>query len=275
MSNQTETINAKTNVSVLLPFQSISNIRDMAGIENREGRLVKKGCLFRSASLHHASDLDLNTLEGLGLSDVVDLRTSAEVMMEPDRLLPSMALHNFHVLTEKDGKKAAGSDEQMVKEAVDDLPLLLEQLYREMISSKSGQKAWRDYFDVLLDAKGGVLWHCTQGKDRTGIAAALLLLALDVAEESVLADYLSTNAYLKDQYEAKKERITGIFGTRETKMLKDLEAYMTVRPEYFAAAKDEAVKGWGSWQGYLTEALGVDDNKRERLKEKYLFQPED
>jgi protein-tyrosine phosphatase len=128
---------------------------------------------------------------------------------------------------------------------------------------------FRDWLHGLVDtADGSQIFHCTAGKDRTGLAAALFLLSLGVPEDQVMTDYLASNVYLADKNEKSlwKMRIFSL-GRADTEGVKPM---MEVRRGYLQAAFDTMRTDYGSIDNYLREGLGVDDAFREQLRARYL-----
>lgn len=260
-----------TEISVYLPFASIHNCRDLGGITNREGKYIVPGQLFRSANLAHASKHDLLTLEFMNLRHVIDLRTPEEVLLAPDRLPETATLTSDSVYKERDLSHSAGGQFKLIKEAADDMAEVFEQLYVDMINDPDSQQAWRVFFAMLLESEGPLLWHCTQGKDRTGIACALLLHALDVEEELIVDDYLQTNLYTCAQDLQDKQEVNIILRHALRKVVDaDIDSALLAKKAYYDKAQQAIVQGWGSWQGYLRNAIGLQDRDFERLKTKYL-----
>ncbi len=260
----------ENEVSVHLPFKTILNCRDLAGITNRKGQIIKPSRLIRSASLGHADRHDLQTLSNLDIDEIVDLRTEVEKLASPDRTIEPMQEHHFPVFHEKDLKNAAGSQKAMIHEAADQSRLFMQEVYRQMIVSEDAIKAWKNFFQLLLNSKNGVLWHCTQGKDRTGIAAILLLTALDVDEKTIIDDYMQTNLYMTRKAEMDHMVLKSLLHKHEVLADQDIETYMFAHEDFYQAAKAAAVEGWGSFEGYLRKAIGLTDDDFRKLADLYL-----
>jgi len=111
--------------------------------------------------------------------------------------------------------------------------------------------------------KGAVVYHCSAGKDRTGWATAVLLTALGVPRETVMADYLASNGYLVEKNRA-------MFSAMPPQQAAKLEPVFTVRAAYLNAAFDEVDKRYGSFDRYLKEGLGLDAVALARLRARFL-----
>lgn len=261
------------NVSVLLPFDTIPNLRDLGSMTAfDQEKMVKPGLLFRSSCLHHASDENLETLNNMNLENVVDLRTPVERDVMPDRLIRTWNLYELPVLKEKAAAEAFGGTGKMLVSAVKTMDSTIEDLYRQMIVNPEAIETWKAFFRVLLhsDEGRGTLFHCSEGKDRTGMAAGLLLHALDVPEEAIEQDYLQTNidaAGLIDHDENMASSIT----ERHALLREDLTDFLTAKKGYYNAAQNAVKEGWGSWKGYLKEAVGLTDEDFSALQNRYLM----
>lgn len=253
-------------VDLPVPAKSIHNLRELAGILTRDGRVLKKGLLFRSADLHHASTEDLLLLDNLGLKRVADLRTQWEIDAAPDVLEKDWTLIHLPVLHEETMSASEHGQLQLLKLAADDPFGMVEEAYREIMISKAGISAMKKFFGLLLESDEPILWHCTQGKDRTGMAAALLLHALNVDEKLIEEEYLQTNLYvdsvihnmnvLEDRLFARE------FGTLDA-------AFSYAWPQYYASAAQAVLSEYGGWNGYLKNALGLSDEDLALLRERY------
>lgn len=256
--------------SVYLPFKTIRNCRDLAGMKTRSNKAVKPGLLLRSAHLGHADEQDLLTLYNLGIRDVIDFRTDGEVLMSPDRPVPG-GLH-FHdpVYREKDLKNEAGGQIKFLEETVMDSRKVLIDGYIGAIRNADSIEAWKTFFDILLKAEGGVLFHCTQGKDRTGIAAMLIETALDVEPSLILDDYMQTNLYTENEAAEDRLMAARVLGHHTRLAREDIDTFLLAHEDCFQAVNTTILEGWGSWKNYLREAIGLSEEDLHTLQNKYL-----
>lgn len=248
-----------TVVSQPLGLASIENLRDMGGIRTRGGRLIRDHMLLRSANLHKASEQDLQTLDTIGLRHVIDLRTSEERHMEEDHLLPDWQYHWLPVFTET--REFA----RQMKGIVADPGTFIESIYPQMITSDQAVTCWRHCFALLLDEPGTTLWHCTQGKDRTGGLAALILASLDVPDELIVADYLETNLFMPAVSPKLERQVRKLLGPRGQG---DLNQFLIAAPAYMRAFM-HAADQYGGLRGFLRERVGLTDADVRRLRDLY------
>lgn len=211
------------------------NARSLDGLATSDDHVIAHGVLFRSDSLSALSEAGVAALAELGIGTVVDLRTDAERARAGD-VLPddgSVSLITLPVLggaMDEMVKQLLPSGEAQMQVSPDQLTALLDQiptlekLYPEILASSAHQfvALARAVIDAAGTDRPGVIFHCTAGKDRTGLAAALLLSAASVPRETIVADYTETEANLAGPFaEALTGLITG-FGLPLTPALREL-----------------------------------------------------
>jgi protein-tyrosine phosphatase len=242
-----------------LHLKSAPNFRDVGGYRTADGRWVRMGVAWRSDQLDRLSDADLAVLARLAPEVVVDLRTDAERRHGADRLPPGAhgLVEDVMADSPPDTRRlmAAGSPEASADFLVD--------ANRRFVAAASARRAYSGLLDRLANTPGHVVYHCTAGKDRTGWASAVLLTALGVPRETVIADYLASNAYLVEKNRA---ALAGLPPERAAA----LDPLMTVRRAYIEAAFAEVDRQYGSFDRYLKDALGIDEAALARLKARFL-----
>lgn len=239
-------------------FDGIRNARDLGGIPAADGRRVKPGRLLRGAGLERASDADLERLrEEYHLRHVIDLRDPGERASHPNRPVPGAEEHGFPVLDKLPPRTP--------RDQLPDFDALFRGIYADMACSDAAAAAYTKLFRVLLDCpEGAVYFHCTQGKDRTGVAALLILTALGADEETAKADYFLSNVGLKDAM-AEPGSMGARPWPRET-----MEKLFFVFPETLNVYLGLIAERWGGLDGYLRGAIGLTDAQRAQLKRDYL-----
>ena len=154
-----------------IELRSVGNIRDLGGTGMKNGSVIRRGCLIRSAHLGYAAQADIQLLrDEHRLSKIIDLRTGGERSELPDH-----------------------SHETQQKQS--DIPRM-EDLYRFIMTDADSVAGFRNVLKAIFThdyRKGSVLWHCTEGKDRCGMTTALVLTALGADRDTILEDYLETN----------------------------------------------------------------------------------
>lgn len=242
-----------------------TNFRDLGGYATRDGRHVKKGLIYRAGSLAQLTDADLDELARLQLHSVYDFRTPAEVQAAPDRLPPDANIRRIELPIGDPGINIEVLRKRVLSGDIDGLAL--PDSYAEVMLGHSD--AYRTLFDNLLDpARIPGVFHCSAGKDRTGVGAALVLYALGVPRETVLLDFMASNYYLHDYRERViwRVRFTSLFRVDSGQLRSLLSVHAASLENAFAAAEAE----YGSMDQYLEQALGLDETRLERLRALYL-----
>ena len=243
-----------------ISFESILNARELGGIPTEDGRRVKPNLLFRTAGLGKATDADVAKLAGYGVKAIFDLRDEYEYARIADRPVPGA--RHIHLIP-LPMEEAGGPTAEIRRDTfLADPAAFFPGIYRYMALHSA--PAYEKFFAELLSLQGApVLWHCTQGKDRTGLAALLLLTVLNVSRERIVADYLYSNVAFEAEYAEKSPSLTPferdayryIFFVREENLL----LYLRLVEEQF-----------GSLDQYIRQALHVSDADRARLQAWYL-----
>lgn len=256
-------MNAETSERVVR-LEGIENFRDFGGYG-----AVRAGCLYRSAHQGRATDADLARLAALKLAVVVDLRRPDERRRDPCRRPPSFGARVIETALEGD---AEAPHLKFLRET-DLTPAsghaFMVEEYARLPFEPAHREVFGRYFEALSEADGPVLIHCAAGKDRTGLLAALTHKLLGVDDEAILADYMLTNSVRPMQEWA--ERFSTLL-EREYGRRPDADAvaaFLRVHPDWLGAAFDAIEARPGGLEGYL-RALGVDDDRRRRIRERLL-----
>lgn len=241
------------------------NFRDLGGYATRDGRHLKKGLVYRSGTLAELTDADLDRLAELKLHTVYDFRTPAEVRAAPDRLPPGADIRSIELPIGNPGLDVEAMRKRVLSGDIDGL--VLPDSYAAVMLEHGD--AYRKLFDNLLDPERipGV-FHCSAGKDRTGVAAALLLYALGVPRKTVMQDYMATNYYLHDYIEQVVWRVR--LASRFRVDGERLRALLGVQPASLENAFVAVEAKYGSLDAYLEQVLGLDQERLERLRALYL-----
>lgn len=255
-------------------LEKLQNTRDLGGFVTKDGRRIKYKKLIRSGTLIKATDKDKATLTNeYELRTVVDFRTDVERLEKPDPELenvkfvfdPILETGTFGVTRERVTLK----DMPKAFEGVTEEPMTyMKRMYSEIVLDEHAQKGYATFFNVLLQQKNGsVLWHCSAGKDRVGVATALLLTVLGVDRDTIINDYLLTGEYCKKTTNFLKLLIALFVRNEAGTYLKYL---MDVKPEYIKSAFETIEKHYGSVENYLAETMDLSEEKQEELRKKYL-----
>ena len=252
-------------------FESMSgihNFRDYGGYPVSGGGRIRRGLLYRSGQHMEASDDDLARVEELDIRTVIDLRGESERSNFPCRRAPDFSAHVIFYEGETTSSPphmaagAAGMTPQMAFER-------MQAVYTRMPVNSAMIDMFGRYFRALDEREGASLVHCFAGKDRTGIAAALLLHALGAHEDDIMGEYLLTNHAPGREILIRQSvpRMEAIYGPMDPEAVSNL---MDVREEYLDTYRAAIVEQHGSLDRFIVHALGVDEAMRERLTAKLV-----
>ena len=267
-----------------LPVKGIVNARDLGGYTMLDGRIVQSGRLLRAAHLADATDEDIRNLERLPVTAVIDFRKEQEKVGKVDREVPGARYTSLPVdpsgnamatATEEEKKKFSGQKKFDVKKVIvfaafnKKAQAVAREMYPTLLFDPDCQQQFARFFRLVLETENGaVLFHCTQGKDRTGIASALLLAALGADRETIVADFDATNrVYEKDV--RKYSRRVKFWGGKEEEV-GVVKAFLGCNTENFIKALDRIDQEFGSLQAYLKGPIGLTDADIQTLRERYL-----
>lgn len=246
-----------------IPMQGLFNFRDLGGYYNTAGKQTRWGKLYRSSSLSNATLEDAKVLNNLGIRTVIDFRTDKERQEAPSKYLAPITINiplrgnpsNIYFSRILSGEMRAG-----------DVKIYAQDMFAFLIENNS------DYFikmfDVLLDVNNyPVLIDCSLGRDRSAVASALILAALDIDLDQIVNDYMLTNEqidfssfvpdaniFLQDQ--AVQETFTALF---------------RVHKGTITYSFDKILKEYGTLDNYFNSELKLPAKKREKLKEIMLY----
>ncbi len=217
------------------------NLRGLGGFLTTNGKHVKDGTVFRSDEWSKLTENDLKFLETLQIKTIIDFRGVAEAQAAPDKK-PSTCIREIAIPIHP------GGDLDFQNLTSDEATKLMVEMNKRMV--RENQADFARFFEILMDtANLPVDFHCTAGKDRTGLAAALFLSALGVDRLTIMQDYLLSARNAETKYAALLREHPNVL------------PLMTVKPEYLQAALDVIDKEYGGMDRYLTRNLHVDLEK--------------
>lgn len=267
-----------------LSFEGIENARELGGLVMQDGRSIRRSALVRSGDLSKASDRDVAVLKDrFALSDVFDFRFEAERSSNPDRemegvtntwlsTLPQAFLVSF----------TAGRADTTTTQSIDLLEALTQysfhpkaqemaaRLYPAIVSDTTSQQRYGAFLRGVLNAKGGALWHCSQGKDRCGWGSAFVLAALGASRKTIVEDFALSNISYAQTVDVISAKILERGGGEAE--LSFIRSMVGVSVENFESTLDMIDAQYGSLQNYLEQALGFTAAEQEHMKQKYLTQ---
>ena len=251
---------------------SVPNLRDLGGWSTPKGK-VRTGLVYRSAEFSGLQGDDAATFGDLGIRSVYDFRIESERTAQPNTVPAGVEYIVLDILA--DSTNAAPAQLLKVmgdpKGATEMLgggkaEVMFEDGYREIVSLPSALRGYSQFFtDIGEKEHRPALFHCTTGKDRTGWAAASLLLLLGVSEEDVYADYLLTNDQLLPALQPVVDKFASIGGDPEL-----LTPILGVSRSYLAAGITEMKSRYGTIDGYFSDGLGLDAATIENLRTTFV-----
>lgn len=245
----------------LLALDGALNWRDLGGYETADGRVTRWRCIYRSDGLDQLTDADLDLIAALGIRLVIDFRVDREVGEAPSRLPDHPELRRQRLPIGED--VAANSviermqSGEITRYSADDVAATY-----EMILEDAAPVFGTAVTHAADPANHPMVFHCTAGKDRTGLMAMLLLGALGVADDEIARDYELTT-----QYRSRK-RLTVLRPQLEAAGV-DVDAvlpFLTAQAPVMAATIAALEARHGSIQSYLTGAAGVPEQTIDDLR---------
>ena len=264
-------------ISRRIALEVPANTRDLGGMIGIGGRKIVSGKLFRSGNLYGASEADLKYLaENVAL--VVDLRSDKEREEKPDPVIEGAESLWLPVFEKREiggsrDKQADRTSFEVAAKAPDMARDKMLGVYKRCSVSEHTLSQYSRLVKLLLEPRDkAVLWHCTAGKDRTGIGSLIIQTLLGVSREDILADYLKTNEYIKEEvsglYKLFEKRLGGLDERTETA----LGYLFGAHKEYLDAVYDTTEAQYGSFDAFLEKGLGISPAERAKLQEMYLEQ---
>ncbi|MFZ4929958.1 tyrosine-protein phosphatase [Chryseobacterium sp. Mn2064] len=260
----------KNETEKVINIKKVTNFRTVGNIKNTEGKTLKEGKFYRSAHLHKLKSKSFDDLEKMGIKEVIDLRNSKEIAQKPDQL-PAPITYKKYSAFEDEGDQLAQAKKLVLKGKVNasDAEKRMIDFYREYVTENP--ETIKTIITEIMESKDPILYHCTAGKDRTGIITALILMILKFDKETIYNEYLLSNNYRKNLVE-KRLRLANTLHFLYPKMdLQVLEKLSWVEKRYLDAAFEEINKKYGSTDVYIQQVLGISDAKRDEYIQKFMY----
>ena len=252
-----------------LDTEGIHNFRDYGGWPTQDGGRVNSRLLWRSGQHIGASEADLLAVRALGIRTIVDLRGSSERERNPCRRPEGFDGEVFF----HDGETSSSPPHMDVDEGTTTEEFARQRMmavYTRMARNEAMISMFSRYFRLLAERDGASLVHCFAGKDRTGVAAMLVLQVLGVSRADQMAEYLRTNDAPTLEVLA-SQSVPGIEQRLGRKLDEGaIKALLEVREDYLETFWSEVEKDHGSLDDYIESVLGVDHLLKERLRERYV-----
>ena len=261
------------------PLKGTTNTRDIGGYVTSDERTLRWRQIIRSENLSRLKEDDFKKLENIGLKTVIDLRTQKEHDQGPTVWKGDNPPQFFHFPVGDAKSPWFRAQSRMMKSRFTQEQSLEHMVEGYRIIAEEGQSSYQQLMEVVLDESNWpLLIHCNAGKDRAGIAVALIMEALGVDRETIMDEYLLTNELARTQEKAvimsKKPRKTKI-GSNRSSRGSSASAWLPivgVHSDMLEAFYESVDEQYGSMDVFLTE-LGVDQDARIALTESLTTAP--
>ena len=246
-------------------FRDVLNFRDLGGYKTSDNKTVKYNLIYRSSSLGFMNSEELEVLKDLKINTILDLRSNLETSTYPDpsigeikRIEKALVISGDKVAIDFSLKGMRQSGEKGIEQ--------LHKLTAYYNKLPFGNEAIQVLFDELLNENIPLLFHCASGKDRTGLAAILILLALGVSEEDVKENYLLSNEYRKSILE---ETLKDIDKDKEPELYELMLMFDGVSENIFEIIINTIHNKYDSYNEYFEKEYVLDESKLKKLKDLY------
>ncbi len=252
-----------------IKLRKVNNFRFLGGIKNSEGKILKDSLIYRSGNLHQLKSGSFLDFEKLKINKVIDLRTKQEILKEYDHLPKNIVYKNYQAFQDKnDEMKDAKKLVLKGKITSDDADKRMLRFYTDYVSENPD--VIKQIILEILNSDEPVLYHCTAGKDRTGMITALILKILKFDDSVIFEEYLLSND-LRKKVIGKRLNLANNFHFIYPKLdIGVVEKTSWIERKYLKAALDEIDEKYGSTDDYIHQVLGISEKQREIYIQKFL-----
>ncbi len=238
-----------------LPLENIYNARDLGGYLCGGSSTTKWKTFLRTDDLHHANNNDIEFLKKYGVKTVIDLRSTMELDQNPNPLATN-EYFNYYNIPFNVTDLADATKKMFDIENLENIKNFLPNFYVDLL--KNGKHIIKEIFEIIEKNDDGIiLYHCTAGKDRTGVVSMLLLGLAGVSKSGIINNYTETYCYLSESPHIKKS-----LGNKSYP--KEMAELLQSRPEFIQKALDYIFDNYDSVYSYLL-STGLDQNTLDNL----------
>ncbi len=270
-----------------IPLEGTKNTRDLGGYPTKDGRTIAYKRLIRSDCLANITKKDEDILlHDLHVLYEVDMRGKHEILTRPNVKLENVTFLHLPIQEEEKREEDYNPhtnilvEDKALQHTIDylfrmdfkgDITIAFEKVYRNMLRP-FGKSAYEKFIRLCIKNKeGAILFHCADGKDRSGLAAAILLLSLGVEKEIVIQDYLKTNENTIDKARKREEYLRNVAHIQDETIINSIKAVAGVRRNWIEAAFDEMEKQAGTIDNFINQELHLSEEDLEELRNNYLI----
>lgn len=253
----------------VLKLSKLRNFRDLGGIQTLDGRVIKKNLLIRGTTLTKLNKLDIEILKKkYNLSTIIDLRTLREVEEAPDNVLEGVSYNHMPIFNDA----IAGLSHEKKVRSIKSLQMMpsMEEMYIHMVTDDCLDNVVAVLKKILYSTEKDftLLYHCTAGKDRTGIITSLILAFLGVDRKTIIQEYLFTNQFTK-----RKAKFI-YFGLLLIKFrhsfAKKIKQYYIAEEDYIQSSLESIENSFGTLDNFFKDKLGFSDEEIVLIRNKFL-----
>ena len=244
----------------MILIESVSNFRDVS-----IGSKMKKNLLFRCAKLSTLNDRDICVLENLNPHAIIDFRDPKEIKKAPDNLSPKLLKKYINLPISASTLSRMATQKEIYGDSVESYEKVMEDSYRMYINNH--KVVWTKFFEILLKSKKlPIIFHCSAGKDRTGIASFMIQSIFKNPMDLIFENYLISNDLLTIKA-ATAEQSTNSSKHDSLVTKNMLSTLGKVQQSYLNAAIDEIDKKYSSLENYFISQLGLKVNDIQKLEQ--------
>ncbi|MBQ8131331.1 MAG: tyrosine-protein phosphatase [Bacilli bacterium] len=244
-----------------IKLKKVKNIRDLEGIQTSTGR-IKKGILYRSSKLTEATAEDIEKLQNkYQIKTIIDLRTPAEIDEKPNQEVPNTNYKKVPIFDRRVPGITHENKRMRIKANIN-----MPEMYESMLKEEFIENTKNVIHTILgLDEKDyPLLYHCTEGKDRTGVVTAILLLILGVNRKDIMKDYMLTNKVNKRKAKIAYFMIKNFDHDLERAEL--AKAMFIAKEEYLESVFQYIDNNWKSTEDFLKNGLNITEEEIAHFK---------
>lgn len=250
-------------------FRKENNLRELGGIPTKDGRIVKHGQFYRSGALAEMNEEERQALSALKIKSIFDFRSSQEVKNRPDPEIAGARYFHVSAITDEAGNEVDLSPKGMEQSEERFYSMQAQQMFLDNFYGRMPfSPAYQVMFKEIQHGQTPILFHCSAGKDRTGIGAALILLALNVDEKLVLEDYMRTNEYRSERIQAFLKEKQHLIDTYPDAAY-ILHGFEGVNQEALEYSLQKIKDRYGDYATYFLQRFHLGREELQYLRDKY------
>lgn len=254
----------------IIKLKHVKNYRDLGGLKTADGREIKPYMLIRGTALFAPGPISIKALkECYNLKTIIDLRTIKERLEKPDVEIEGVDVFHMPIIDEA----VAGISHEKKVRSMKSLLMMppMDELYVNMVTKDSLDNLVKvlKFILTLPLQKYSVVFHCTAGKDRTGVVSALLLSFLGVDRATVIQDYLLTNRHVL--IKANMAYLGLLLTKGNHKLAHKIKHYFMAEPDFIKASLNRLEKDFGSLEEFFKQKLGFSEEEKKFILDKFLI----